>query len=174
VLGVATPCAPRTVPWSAEAFAPAIPIRHRAERGWTVRIEDPVIADGAETSFLLVKDVALRLRRSARTIHELTRLEAIPHRKRPGIRRCLFLPDELRAWEDGRPLEVRHLRRGDRVACLRSPAGTHAQGHFLRSSVLPAAKPARVAISGVPTSDLMTSSNISTATTNSTVSPTPA
>jgi hypothetical protein len=118
VLGVATPCAPRTVPWSAEAFAPAIPIRHRAERGWTVRIEDPVIADGAETSFLLVKDVALRLRRSARTIHELTRLEAIPHRKRPGIRRCLFLPDELRAWEDGRPLEVRHLRRGDRVACL--------------------------------------------------------
>ncbi len=41
-----------------------------------------------------------------RTVHELTRLARIPHRRLPGSRRCLFREDELRAWEDGAELEL--------------------------------------------------------------------
>jgi hypothetical protein len=64
---------------------------------------------------LLVEDVAARLHCSARTIHELTRTLAIPHRRLPGSRRCLFLVAELEAWEDGAELEVRELGRGGRI-----------------------------------------------------------
>ncbi len=65
--------------------------------------------------YLLVEDVAARLRCSRRTVHELTRTNAIPHRRLPGGRRCLFREDELDAWEDGAPLEVVELARGGRV-----------------------------------------------------------
>jgi excisionase family DNA binding protein len=65
--------------------------------------------------YLLVEDVAVRLRCSRRTVHELTRTGAIPHRRLPGGRRCLFRPDELDAWEDGAPLETIETPRGGRV-----------------------------------------------------------
>ena len=65
--------------------------------------------------YLLVEDVARRLRCSCRTIHELTRTCAIPHRRLPGGRRCLFREDELEAWEGGAQLEVVELARGGRV-----------------------------------------------------------
>jgi excisionase family DNA binding protein len=65
--------------------------------------------------YLLVEDVAARLRCSRRTIHELTRTNAIPHRRLPGGRRCLFREDELEAWVEGAPLEVVELARGGRV-----------------------------------------------------------
>lgn len=65
--------------------------------------------------YLLVEDVAQRLRCSCRTIHELTRTCAIPHRRLPGGRRCLFREDELEAWEAGAPLEVIETDRGGRV-----------------------------------------------------------
>jgi excisionase family DNA binding protein len=65
--------------------------------------------------YLLVDEVAARLRCSTRTVHELTRSNAIPHRKLPGARRCLFLPAELEAWEAGAPLELVELPRGGRV-----------------------------------------------------------
>lgn len=65
--------------------------------------------------YLLVEDVAERLRCSTRSVHELTRTSAIPHRRLPGGRRCLFLEDELAAWEGGAPLEVVELARGGRV-----------------------------------------------------------
>jgi excisionase family DNA binding protein len=69
--------------------------------------------------YLLVEDVAERLRCSRRTVHELTRTHAIPHRRLPGSRRCLFRPEELDAWEDGAPLEVTALPRGGRVVSPR-------------------------------------------------------
>lgn len=65
--------------------------------------------------YLLVEDVAARHRCSTRSVHELTRLRAIPHRKLPGSRRCLFLEHELAAWENGAALEVVELPRGGRV-----------------------------------------------------------
>jgi excisionase family DNA binding protein len=65
--------------------------------------------------YLLVEDVAERLRCSVRSVHELTRTLAIPHRRMPGSRRCLFRLDELEAWEDGAALEVLELDRGGRI-----------------------------------------------------------
>ena len=69
----------------------------------------------AVSAYLLVEHVAERLRCSTRTIHELTRTNAIRHRRLPGSRRCLFRSDELEAWEDGAPLEVTILPQGGRV-----------------------------------------------------------
>jgi excisionase family DNA binding protein len=65
--------------------------------------------------YLLVEDVAERLRCSTRTVHELTRTSSIPHRRLPGTRRCLFRRDELEAWENGSALQVKELPRGGRV-----------------------------------------------------------
>lgn len=65
--------------------------------------------------YLLVEDVAARLRCSRRTVHELTRTGAIPHRRLPGSRRCLFLEAELVSWADGAELEVLELAGGGRV-----------------------------------------------------------
>jgi excisionase family DNA binding protein len=75
------------------------------------------------SAYLLVEDVAERLRCSTRTVHELTRTYGIPHRRLPGSRRCLFLADELQRWEAGAELEVRMLPRGGRVV---TPKGPHA------------------------------------------------
>jgi len=72
--------------------------------------------------YLLVEDVAARLRCTKRTVHELTRTAAIPHRRLPGSRRCLFRADELEAWENGAPLVVTALPRGGRVVSPRTCA----------------------------------------------------
>lgn len=71
--------------------------------------------DSTPAPFLVTEEVAARRRCSVRTIHELTRARAIPHRKLPGSRRCLFREDELVAWEDGADLEVLELPGGGRV-----------------------------------------------------------
>jgi excisionase family DNA binding protein len=68
-----------------------------------------------DSPYLVAEEVAERLRCSLRTIHELTRLRQIPHRRLPGSRRCLFLPVELEAWENGAALETVELRQGGRV-----------------------------------------------------------
>jgi excisionase family DNA binding protein len=65
--------------------------------------------------YLTVEDVAVRLRCSIRTVHELTRTGRIPHRRLPGSRRCLFLSNELERWEAGAALELRNLVHGGRV-----------------------------------------------------------
>jgi excisionase family DNA binding protein len=65
--------------------------------------------------FLVVSEVAERLRCSTRSIHELTRTNRIPHRRLPGGRRLLFLEAELREWENGAPLEVFHRPEGGRA-----------------------------------------------------------
>lgn len=65
--------------------------------------------------YILVADVAERLRVTTRTVYELTRTGAIPHRRLPGSRRCLFREDELAVWEDGAALEVIDQPRGGRI-----------------------------------------------------------
>jgi excisionase family DNA binding protein len=72
--------------------------------------------------YLLVEEVAERLRCSRRTVHELTRTSAIPHRRLPGCRRCLFRSDELEAWENGSPLEAVDLPSGGRLVVPRAIA----------------------------------------------------
>lgn len=67
------------------------------------------------TTYLTTEETAQLLRRSARTIHELTRMAAIPHRR--FGRRCLFLPAEIDAWLAGAPLEAIPLPGGGR--CVR-------------------------------------------------------
>jgi excisionase family DNA binding protein len=69
----------------------------------------------ATTPFLITSEVAARLRCSVRTVHELTRLGLIPHRRLPGSRRCLFRIDELEAWEDGARIETIDLGAAARV-----------------------------------------------------------
>jgi excisionase family DNA binding protein len=65
--------------------------------------------------YLLVREVAERLRCSERTVHELTRRGEIPHRRLSGSRRCLFLDAELERWENGADLEVIEFARGGRI-----------------------------------------------------------
>jgi excisionase family DNA binding protein len=67
------------------------------------------------TPFLVTREVADRLRCSVRTVHELTRLGRIPHRRLSGARRCLFLVNELEAWENGASLELFELSQGGRI-----------------------------------------------------------
>ena len=75
------------------------------------------------SQYLLVEDVAERLRCSTRTIHQLTRTCSIPHRRLPGARRCLFRAEELDAWEAGTPLEVVQTPAGGRVVRPRPITG---------------------------------------------------
>lgn len=77
--------------------------------------EVPVDGNAQGSVYLQVEDVAERLRCSTRTIHELTRTCAIPHRRLPGTRRCLFREEDLEVWENGAPLEVTELPRGGRL-----------------------------------------------------------
>ena len=69
----------------------------------------------ASSPYLLVEEVAQRLRCSTRRVRELCRLHEIPHRKLPGSRRLLFLAQELELWENGMELEAIELPRGGRV-----------------------------------------------------------
>lgn len=78
--------------------------------------------------FLTVEQAAPLLRMSRRTVYELTRARAIPHRRLCGRRRCLFLLDELTMWLDGAALEVLELEDGGRVvrpAYSRGTPGPH-------------------------------------------------
>jgi excisionase family DNA binding protein len=72
-------------------------------------------APGPVSPYLTTEQVAARLHCSRRSIHELTRTGAIPHRRPPGARRCLFVEAELVAWLDGASLVTRELPRGGRV-----------------------------------------------------------
>jgi excisionase family DNA binding protein len=71
--------------------------------------------------YLLVEEVAERLRCSTRSVHELTRTNRIPFRRLPGSRRCLFLVVELEAWEAGAQLDVKELGEGGRLVVPRRP-----------------------------------------------------
>jgi excisionase family DNA binding protein len=81
----------------------------------------------ADSPFLITPEVAARLRCSVRTVHELTRLGLIPHRRLPGSRRCLFRKEELEAWEAGAILET--IEFGAQRAS--SPAGGYSSKGWL-------------------------------------------
>ena len=70
----------------------------------------------ADSPFLITPEVAVRLRCSVRTVHELTRLGLILHRRLPGSRRCLFGKEELEAWEAGAILETIELEPSGRLS----------------------------------------------------------
>lgn len=72
-------------------------------------------------SYLVTAEVAELLRCSVRTVHELTRRRAIPHRRVPGTRRCLFVESELREWLNGAELDVRELPARVRVVRVAEP-----------------------------------------------------
>jgi excisionase family DNA binding protein len=77
------------------------------------------------TAYLVVEEVAEQLRCSPRTIHELTRTRAIPHRRLPRTRRCLFDREELAAWlSTGGELETIELRDGGRIVRIAQKPAT--------------------------------------------------
>jgi excisionase family DNA binding protein len=99
--------------------------RDASEAGQKTSLASSTLAPAPEASkpdslFLTLEEAAGRLRLSARTVRELTRTGSVPHRKTPGGRRCLFLPDELDAWMLGAELDVQELPRGGRVVRPRS------------------------------------------------------
>jgi excisionase family DNA binding protein len=65
--------------------------------------------------FLVAEEVAELLRRSTRSVHELTRTGAIPHRRLAGTRRLLFVTEEIEAWINGAELERVDTADGGRV-----------------------------------------------------------
>jgi excisionase family DNA binding protein len=73
----------------------------------------------AGNPFLFTDEVAAFLRCSVRSVHELTRTNAIPHRQLPGTQRCLFREDELLAWLDGAELEATELSAGGRIVSVK-------------------------------------------------------
>jgi predicted DNA-binding transcriptional regulator AlpA len=73
-------------------------------------------------TYLTVEDIAARYQISVWSVYDRSRTGAIPHRKPPGMRRLLFLEEELQAWEDGAELETLNLAGGGRV-CRPSGGG---------------------------------------------------
>jgi excisionase family DNA binding protein len=69
-------------------------------------------------SYLVTVEVAEFLRCSVRRVHELTRRRAIPHRRVPGTRRCLFVERELHLWLDGAELDVVELPDHGRIVSV--------------------------------------------------------
>lgn len=76
--------------------------------------EQDVLGTNSST-FLTAPEVAVRLRCSLRTVHELARRNEIPVRRLPGSRRLLFSEHDLNQWEDGATVEVIQLPRGGRI-----------------------------------------------------------
>jgi excisionase family DNA binding protein len=56
--------------------------------------------------YLTVEEVAELLRSTPRSVHGLTQQNRIPCRRLPGVRRLLFVEEELEAWINGAELEV--------------------------------------------------------------------
>lgn len=59
-----------------------------------------------QTQYLNAKGAAAYLVLSPRSLHELTRTKAVPHRRFPNRRSYLFSPEDLDAYVAGAPLET--------------------------------------------------------------------
>jgi hypothetical protein len=69
-----------------------------------------------QPEYLVTAEAAKRLRRSPRSLRELTRKNAVPLRKLPYTQGLLFIPDELDLWvRTGCSLEVIELDGGGRI-----------------------------------------------------------
>lgn len=73
-----------------------------------------------ESPYRTAEEVAPYIRRSLRSVHELTRTNQIPHRR--FGRRCLFTFDEIDAWLAGGELETIRPRGGGRIVRVRKAA----------------------------------------------------
>jgi excisionase family DNA binding protein len=67
------------------------------------------------SGYLRSEQAAELLSCSVDTVLRKVERNQIPHRKIGGVRRVLFVEDELRAWIDGAPLEVVQTANGGRV-----------------------------------------------------------
>ena len=76
--------------------------------------------------YLTVEEAADLLNVSPRSVHERTRLRALPLRKMPGQRKILIPREELLAWIDGAELEVVEKDNGTVVVRPAFPASTEA------------------------------------------------
>jgi excisionase family DNA binding protein len=65
--------------------------------------------------YLVTEEVAELLRQSVRSVQEKTARGEIPHTRIAGMRRTLYVPDELYAWLAGGDLETVDLPRGGRL-----------------------------------------------------------
>src|SRR6478736_6475583 len=97
---------------------------------------DPAPNSPFLSSILTVDEAAKLIRLSPRTVHELVRRRAIPHRRIAGRRRLLFVERELALWLNGCELESRELGDGNRIVRPR-PSSTRSP-----RSTRPVAKPA--------------------------------
>jgi hypothetical protein len=61
---------------------------------------------------LKVEDLHYEYGLTPRAVHRLTAARAIPFRRLPHTRRCLFEPAWLQAWQDGCELETVELDHG--------------------------------------------------------------
>lgn len=68
-----------------------------------------------EARYLVVEEVAELLHCSTRTVQELVGKAALPHRRLPGMRRTLFVRDEIQQCLDGAELETVEDPRGGRI-----------------------------------------------------------
>jgi len=66
-------------------------------------------------AYLLSEDVQKLLGVSDRTLKSFVARRAIPHRRLPGVRRTLFVEQEIAEWVDGAELEVVETPAGGRV-----------------------------------------------------------
>jgi excisionase family DNA binding protein len=118
LVGMVATTPPENSKFPPEAEAPLSSPRLRASGGSLqadrLRDDDLAVAPATQT-YLTVDEVAERLRTSVWTVYEMSRTNAIPHRKLPGRRGLLFPVDELQAFEDGAELETFNTAGGGRV-----------------------------------------------------------
>lgn len=62
------------------------------------------------SGLMVLEEVAKALRVSPRTVSEMMRARSIPHRRLRGLRRCLFIQQELAEWLDGLVHRARRRR----------------------------------------------------------------
>lgn len=86
--------------------------RYSEDRGQPHR---PCARGGGMIAYRGTEHIAALLDFSIRTVHELTRNDAIPCRRLPGMRRILFDESEVAAWVDGAELEVIETPAGGKV-----------------------------------------------------------
>ena len=81
--------------------------------------------ESSSRELLVVEEVAKMLRCSHRSVYELVRRRAIPHRRLAGTRRLLFYRSELRLWLDGVPIDVIEFDSGARLVRPADRGGTY-------------------------------------------------
>jgi excisionase family DNA binding protein len=72
--------------------------------------------------YLVTEDVAALLHCSVRSVQEHVARHSIPYRRVAGMRRTLFVREEIQGWLDGGELEVIEGARGGYVVRVKASA----------------------------------------------------